>query len=67
MISFVHLRTGKVYVFEGPAFNKSAGRDGERMVVYRSLGGIRYVRTEKEFNEKFKLVQPESVTTTQQS
>lgn len=61
-VAYVHIATGKLYFLIGPAFNKSDGHDGERVVVYMSLAGIRYVRNEKEFQLKFTPVPPEDVT-----
>ena len=51
-----HKGTGNLYIRVGPAYCKSVGMEDHRMIVYQGLDGIRYVRHEKEFDEKFEAI-----------
>lgn len=53
---FRHKGNNQLYIKVGPAYNKGAGCEGHRMMVYTDLEGIRYVRYEKEWEEKFEPV-----------
>lgn len=53
LMLFRNKKTGKVYIRTGPALNASNGAGNEKMVVYQSAEGYRYVRNEAEFNDKF--------------
>lgn len=55
-ILFRNKKSGALVVRTGPAYCKSEGLDGHRMMVYQNLMGIRYVLHEKEFEEQFETV-----------
>lgn len=57
-----HKGTGRLYIRIGPAYCKSEGMEDHRMMVYQGLDGVRYVRHEKEWEEKFEVItNPESL------
>ncbi|MCK9369201.1 DUF1653 domain-containing protein [Candidatus Dojkabacteria bacterium] len=51
-------KNGNVYKIIGNAINCTNDRDGEKMVIYSPVGSFKtYVRKEKEFFEKFKVIE----------
>ena len=56
MANYIHKKSGKVYeLVLGNVINATNAQDGEQMILYRSLEGRWFVRTQREFKLKFTL------------
>ncbi len=55
-ILYRHKKTGRNYVWLCTVFDKSDNNRGGKMILYMDLRGMRYVRRESEFRDRFEEV-----------